>query len=278
MILMADINTQRVPVTDDYMFAYVMRHKDICTRVLQCLLPKIGIKRIVYKDENGPETQKTIQGSIDARSIRLDVYVDDSEKVCNVEMQTGTRTNLPKRSRFYGGAIDCDNLKKSQDYNQLKPTYVIFICTFDPFGRGQYVYTFENRCEEEEDLKLNDGSYKIFINTKGTKGNISDELKELLAYFNDPTETMETAKTELVREIDEVVDYANQDADWRRGYMTFMQAQMDAANQGRAEGQNDLASLIDQLLKMGRMSDVERVVRDTEYRAEMLGKFQLQPA
>ena len=61
---------------------------------------------------------------------------------------------------------------------------------------------------------------------------------------------METAKTELVREIDEVVDYANQDADWRRGYMTFMQAQMDAANQGRAEGRvNTLINNVRSMVK-----------------------------
>ena len=45
---------------------------------------------------------------------------------------------------------------------------------------------------------------------------------------------------ELVREIDEIVDYANQDADWRRDYMTYQQAHLDAIwegeRKGRAEG------------------------------------------
>ncbi len=101
-------------------------------------------------------------------------------------MQTGNEANLPKRARYYGEGLDCDQLEKAQDYNKLRPTYVIFIYTFDPFGQDQYYYSFEKRCAEVDDLKLGDASYKLFFNAMGHKGAISDELKALLDYFLAP--------------------------------------------------------------------------------------------
>ena len=217
----------RIKITDDFMFGYVMHHERVCAKVIECLLPGIRIKKVVFKD-----IQKTIQGIPGTHSVRLDVYLDDGETVINVEMQTGNKINIPQRSRFYGARIDCDQLQRSQDYTELKPTYVIFICTFDPFGMGQYRYTFENQCNEVEGLKLNDGSYKVFINANGKNGDISPELKELLDYFM----TGIGSDNELVREIDEIVDYANQDADWRRDYMTYQQAHLDAVWEGERKG------------------------------------------
>lgn len=232
------IEEKRVAITDDYMFGYVMRQPGVCTSVVKCLLPDVPVAEVKFADESEQfaDTQKTIQGSLGSHSVRLDVYLDDGRTIFNVEMQTGNKLNLPKRVRYYGGRLDCDQLEKAQDYNMLRPTYVIFICTFDPFGWDQYHYSFENRCAEVEDLKLGDESYKLFFNAAGHKGTISEELKALLNYFLDPERMPENEKTDLVRKIDDIVDFANRDNDWRRGYMTYVQAQMDARNEGRKEG------------------------------------------
>ena len=37
-------------------------------------------------------------------------------------------------------------LDKGMDYMQLKQSFVIFVCTFDPFQLGRHIYTFTNRC------------------------------------------------------------------------------------------------------------------------------------
>ena len=57
-------------------------------------------------------------------------------------------------------------LDKGMDYMQLKQSFVIFVCTFDPFQLGRHIYTFTNRCVEDPDLLLNDGTQKIILNTK----------------------------------------------------------------------------------------------------------------
>ena len=82
-----------------------------------------------------------------------DVYVeDDQNTVFNLEMQTSDNRNLPKRMRYYQGVIDLNILQKGQDYTKLKKSYVIFICTFDPFGEGRHIYTFCNTCQENTAL------------------------------------------------------------------------------------------------------------------------------
>ena len=88
-------------ISDDFMFGIVMRDPKYCKPFLETIL-NIKISRIEY-----PEDQKTINLSLDAKSIRLDVYVeDDFDTVYNIEMQNGHHKNLPKRTRYYQGMID----------------------------------------------------------------------------------------------------------------------------------------------------------------------------
>lgn len=149
-------------ISDDFMFGIVMRDPKYCKPFLETIL-NIKISRIEY-----PEDQKTINLSLDAKSIRLDVYVeDDFDTVYNIEMQNGHHKNLPKRTRYYQGMIDLNLLDKGMDYTQLKQSFVIFVCTFDPFHIGRHVYTVENRCVEDTNLLLNDATQKIILNTKG---------------------------------------------------------------------------------------------------------------
>ncbi|MEG0378544.1 MAG: Rpn family recombination-promoting nuclease/putative transposase [Eubacterium sp.] len=110
---------------------------------------------------------------------------------------------------------------------------VIFICTFDPFGYKEYIYQFENKCKEIEALNLNDGTWKIFLNTKGKKGTINPELKEILDYFEGrKTEN----KTPLVEKIEKVVEEANRDKEWRREVMTLTMKMRDERKAGMREG------------------------------------------
>ena len=99
---------------DDFLFAKVMRDKHICMRLLEKLL-HIKIKDIVYLEE-----QKTIDIDLNAKSIRLDVYVEDGNRVFNLEMQTTRQTELPRRSRYYQELIDMNIIEKGESYSKLK--------------------------------------------------------------------------------------------------------------------------------------------------------------
>ena len=102
------------------------------------------------------------------KGVRLDVYAkDDTNTRYNIEMQVLRKSTLGKRSRYYHSQIDMDLLLSGSDYRKLPDTYVIFICDFDPFGFGKYLYSFYTACREEGSLAFNDGLYTIFLSTAG---------------------------------------------------------------------------------------------------------------
>ena len=104
-------------------------------------------------------------------------------------------------------------LKPGEDYNLLKKTFIIFICKFDLFGQGRYVYRFESRCEDDYNLKLEDDAIKVFINTKGIVGEISESFKELI-HFMDSSEIKEY-KSDLVNDLKNALIEARANEEWR---------------------------------------------------------------
>lgn len=68
------------------------------------------------------------------------------------EMQVSQKSNFPKRIRYYQGMIDLNLIERGADYNDLRKSYIIFICPFDVFEKGLHKYTFENQCMEMSEL------------------------------------------------------------------------------------------------------------------------------
>ena len=174
-----------VDIRDDFMFSYVMCNPQICTELLQYLLPDHKISRIEYYEmgRDGTEqptvsskkgeplkldTQKSLNEAFNRRTVRLDVYIDDGKSVYNLEMQTTRHAGLAKRARLYQAHMDINQLQRGQFYTRLRPSFVIFICTFDPFDEGRYLYSFRNVCRETG-AELGDEAYKLFFNTAGTQ-------------------------------------------------------------------------------------------------------------
>ncbi|MFQ7289597.1 MAG: Rpn family recombination-promoting nuclease/putative transposase [Lacrimispora saccharolytica] len=156
-------------LSNDFLFGKVMSDPELCKELLGLILPELQIDRIEY-----PELQKPIRPDVDARSVRLDVYVKDNKNtVYDIEMQTVNTGELPKRSRYYQGMIDLQLIDAGQSYKKLNHSYVIFICLADIFGLGLHKYTFENICLENTSLKLKDGAVKIFLNTEKAAGRTS---------------------------------------------------------------------------------------------------------
>mgnify|MGYP002571928714 FL=1 len=224
---MAMVKTyEELELKDDFMFSVIMRDPRYVKPFLETIL-RIKIAKIEY-----PEVQKNIDIAAGAKGIRLDVYVEDEKHtVFNLEMQTTTARNLPKRMRYYQGMIDLNILEKGDDYNHLKKSYVIFICTFDPFGLGRHIYTFENRCSEDAALTLNDGTVKIILNTKGTLDDVSPEMKRLLDYVDG-----KGVSDTFTRDLEEAVQSARQNEKWRLDYMTLQQEYRERFQEGKVEG------------------------------------------
>ena len=181
---MSETRFEDLQISNDFMFKEVMKsNKGLCKRLVGSIMQQ-DIEDIVYID-----TEKTLQPYYDSRGIRLDVILaDDNHTRYNLEMQARNVISkagvalLPKRTRYYQSVIDMDMLKQGENFDQLNPLVLIFICTFDFYKEGRYVYTFKSRCLENLELELaNDVTVKL-VNAKGKQGQVNDLLKNFLEY------------------------------------------------------------------------------------------------
>ena len=212
-------------LTNSFIFSKVMTDERLCKRLLEIILG-IDILRIEYI-----EAEKDMKFAPDGKGVRLDVYVDDKQgTVYDIEMQAIDTKELPKRSRYYQSMIDLTVLEKGASYEDLKKSYVIFICMADVFDKGRYVYTFRNICVDDPSIELGDDETKIFLNPYGS-GEISEELSEFFGYLREHKPTGEFTKA-----LDESVTTAKGSAVWRKEYMTLEMEIRHAAHVAREEG------------------------------------------
>lgn len=218
---------ESLTLSNDYIFSRVMRDKEICKEVIEALLSiKIDKLEII-------EQQKTINIDYDAKSVRLDIYSEDENKMYNIEIQVSNEHNLPKRSRYYQGIIDLNAIDKGEYFDNLKENIIIFICKFDPFEKGLSRYTFTNKCEEVKDLELMDGTKKIFFNTKAYDKAKNEEVKALLKYLEYNNKT----NNKLISKIDKKVKEVKDNKEWRVEYMTLEMIKQEQFKKGFKDGE-----------------------------------------
>ncbi|WP_418752285.1 hypothetical protein [Frisingicoccus sp.] len=118
----------------------------------------------------------------------------------------------------------------------LKRSFVIFVCTFDLFGEGRHIYTFENRCIQNLKLGLGDDTTKIILNTKGTMDDVTPEMKKLLDFIDG-----KEPEDDFTRELDEAVQSVRRNEKWRLDYMTLQMHYQEKYEQGIEKQKNDSA-------------------------------------
>ena len=204
---------------DDFLFSKVMADNAICKRVLEQIL-NISIEKVVSL-----YTQRTIDMLLEEKGVRLDVYVNDNKgTVYNVEMQRAKNKDLAKRTRYYQGSIDLDLISSGKPYNDLRKTYIIFICTFDFFNDGRHIYTFENICRENQKISLGDETTKIFLNTAGTRDDISSDMRDFLTYIENTSEEFAfKSQNRLLTDIQKKVDAIKSSKETEVEYMTLLE-------------------------------------------------------
>ena len=242
------------------MFGKVMEDKELCREVLECLLQR-PVDELV-----DVQTQREFKQTSDGKSIRLDVYnVDSKGRIYDAEMENLNKKSveaheLPQRSRYYQGSIDTYYMNKGNSYKKLPESNVIFICTFDPFFKGLSRYTFRERCDEEPELALDDGTVKIFYNCCYDGEDIPDDLRKFYDYVENGN-----VNSELTKRIDEVVVKCRKNEIWRSQYMKELVVLQDARDEGREEGRR---SVIEDMLRRGKT--VEEIVEFCGYPVELV--------
>ena len=212
--------------TDDFIFSRVMHDEHICRQVVEIILGvRIGkIRYLSAQDEHKTDP--------DSMRIIMDVFLRDENRIINVEVQTGHKKELPKRSRYYQSVADVSTTSTGTKYRDLPENILIFICTFDPFDRDFPRYTFQYICNEDKRLKLKDGSLRIFLNTKATKLSALDQkLQAFYHYLQDGV-----ADSTLTQEIFNKITTLKNNSIERRSFMTLALKIADARYDGYEEG------------------------------------------
>ena len=269
---------EELEISNDFMFGKIMQDAGLCKELLQRILPDLEIDHVEY-----PEVQKGIKPDVDAKSVRLDVYVrDDKNKIYDIEMQVADTRELPKRTRYYQSMIDLQMIDKGQPYKSLKSSYIIFICQFDLFGQGRHIYTFKNFCKEDKSIELEDGATKIFLNAMGTLDDISHELKAFLDYV-----VGIKSEDAFVGKLEEAVKEARKNREWRHEYMTLLMRDQEniekgiqkgiqkGIEKGRTEGEEMMLELIQKLIADQRFDEVSRIKENKEYRQKLYKEYRI---
>ena len=219
--------------TDNFIFSHVMHDENICRQVVELILG-VRIGKIHYL--SAQDEHKT---DPDSMRIIMDVFLRDEDKIINVEMQTGHKKELPRRSRYYQSVADVSTTPSSSLYPHLPDNILIFICTFDPFDRGFPRYTFQYSCDEAPQLKLKDGSLRIFLNTATEElNNLDQKLQAFYHYIQKGV-----VESELTQNISCKIITLKNDSIVRRFYMTWSITMADMRQEGFEEGREEGISI-----------------------------------
>ena len=226
----------QVNLSDFALFLSVMKNKKAYRNVLSIILnePEVQMEQV--------KVEEVILNEKGKRAIRLDAWGKTTDRRhFNIEMQNDTEhDDTGKRSRYYQALMDTPILKagKKTKYRQLPPSIVIFITQEDFLGRDLAMYCFEETCLELPDLKLNDGTQKIFLNMTSKNGR--EELISLLQYMkctrlDNPEIRVRDGR---MKELDRIVSEVKTSEEWEEVHMSILSVGMERGEEiGRQRGE-----------------------------------------
>ena len=211
--------------TDDFMFGEIMKNEEICKGVIERLL-HIKIEKLELIT-----LQETIAPYYETRGVRFDVYVKDSDKVYDIEVQNKKFTEIEKRTRYYQSMIDIDMLAKGANFKELKESYVIFICKTDPFDLGEPCYKVKSIFENHPEKEFDDKTHKVFYNASAYKKETDPEIFAFLQYVR-----TNVPEDDFTAGIFENVEKAKENEQFRSEYMRCNIHDFDKLEEGKEIG------------------------------------------
>lgn len=299
----------RSSLCNPVMFSTVMKDEELFRGLLARILPERKVRSLRLRDRDDEDrlfetkallhTEHSIIINPYAKSVRFDVLFEDDDTWFDVECQATDTHDLPQRSRYYHAAAAVDSLARGQEYSELQPSYVIFICLFDLFKQNEAIYSFE-MTDLNKALHLNDGSFTIFLNSTCSRDDIPKELKSLFQLLeedtvaeNDPwlanlqnaVKAMENEKEvrskmtlydEWVRTATALEKYKKklEDSEQARQQAEDKNQLLESQVQQAEDDKQLLESLTKRLLAQNRIDDLKRALEDPVYRKELLEALQ----
>ena len=123
-------------------------------------------------------------------------------------------------------------------------------------------------CYDEPNLKLEDGMTKVFINAKGTVGDITPELKKFLKMVS-----KHEATDDFTRKLQEIIDFFHMDDNTRDSYMTLEMKILEETKYARKIAlEEGLERGLEQGLEQGKLLEIISCVKDGIFSEEVGAK------
>ena len=123
-------------------------------------------------------------------------------------------------------------------------------------------------CYDEPNLKLEDGMTKVFINAKGTVGDITPELKKFLNMVS-----KHEATDDFTRRLQEIIDFFHMDDNTRDSYMTLEMKILEETKYARKIAlEEGLERGLEQGLEQGKLLEIISCVKDGIFSEEVGAK------
>ena len=139
------------------------------------------------------------------------------------------------------------------------------------------VYTVKNQCVEAPDMEYEDGIRRIYLYTKGTEGNPSQELRDMLKYMENSI--AENVTNTDIQAIHEQVDAVKRDKEVGVQYMKSWEREMLIREEGKEAGKQEerqkLNTLILRLTEDDRADDIVKAAQDEVYQKQLLEEYGL---
>ena len=248
-----------INLSDFALFLSVMKNPKAYRNTLSIILNESDIRLKEVKVE------QVILNKSGKRAIRLDAWaLSEDERQFNIEMENhSTNDSVPKRARYYQGLIDTPILKsgKQTRYRQLPSTVIIFITQEDIFKKDRAMYTFVEKCKEIDNLELEDGTTKIFLNMSSKNG--SQELVSLLQYMKntDINNPDILVKDKRIIEIDEIVTEVKESEEWEGIEMNILEI---GIQEGERRGREQGIQVVVEVCKSLAVSKEETIIKIME--------------
>ena len=162
---------------DNFMTMFFDQNYEATGLVLNIILKRIDIK---VKSITVQKIEKN--ASVLGRDVIMDILaVDSTGKNYDIEVQRADKGAGRRRARFLSGVLDSRMLNKSEDFDLMCDSYVLFITENDVLGGGLPMYHINRHIEEFDYEQFNDGNHIIYVN--GAYKDDSSEIGKLMHDF-----------------------------------------------------------------------------------------------
>lgn len=265
---------EELAFADDYMFCRVLTlYPDVAKEIIKIVTDREVEKISLSKQYVGDPFA-------DSKSVRFDVYLKGDNEIYDIEMQTTKQKDIVKRSRYYLGINDVEFLSKGDNYSKLPNSFIIFICTFDPFGKGYLKYVCEeklfginkNAVDISQDVNFSAEYQKVFINAgKVAESHANMDLVRLINYI-----CKNEVSNELTKRLEKYINKTKRSKKEARNFMSYQDRINDVFAEGKAEGiakgeKTKAISVAKSLLKEGISEEI--IEKSTQLSKEEVQKI-----